>query len=73
MDQEDVLEVLEKLYDCTGKFSATKEELEDAVEIDLYINWEVYCGCAEDIQSIELLHREGLKELNQKFVEESYQ
>lgn len=73
IDQTDVLEVLKKYYDCTGNFSVVKEDKRKAKEINLYLNWEQFCGCAEKIQSIESLHREGMNELLYKFVEDFYQ
>jgi hypothetical protein len=74
MDEEDLLEVLEKLYDCTGKFSCTKEEKKQAIEIDLYENWEIYCGqIAKRIMNMELLKRDGLNELLSKYAEKFYE
>lgn len=73
MDQKDVLEVLEKHYGCTGNFSIAKEDKKKAQEINLYHNWEIYCGKAEDIQNIASLRRDGMKELLAKFVESFYQ
>lgn len=73
MDQKDMLEVLENYYDCTGNFSIAKEDKKKAIEIDLYENWEIYCGLADRIQNIELMHHNGMRELLGKFVESFYQ
>lgn len=73
MDQTDVIKVLEQFYDCSGTFSAAKEDKRKAVEIDLYENWEIYCGLAGDIQDIDLLRRDGMKEVLGEFVELFYQ
>ncbi|WP_063562920.1 hypothetical protein [Paenibacillus sp. O199] len=71
MSQEDVLKVLENLYECSGTFSSTKDEKRKAIEVDLYQNWEIYCGLANDIQDIELLKRaemnETLKDIVKQF------
>ncbi|MGM1044756.1 MAG: hypothetical protein ACQEXX_01280 [Bacillota bacterium] len=73
MDQTDVLKVLEQFYDSSGTFSTDKQAKKKAIEIDLYENWEIYCGLADEIQNIELLKREGLNELLNEFVESFYQ
>ncbi|PZT57362.1 hypothetical protein [Paenibacillus silvae] len=72
MGQEDVLKVLEKFYGCSGTFSVSKEEKKSGIKIDLYENWEIYCGLANDIQNIKTLKREGMNDLLSEFVEEFY-
>ncbi|WP_342423098.1 hypothetical protein [Paenibacillus sp. FSL E2-0178] len=70
MDQEDVIKVLERFYGC--KELETPDRI-SYYEVDLYENWEMFCGTADQIQSIELLKREGLNEVLAEFVEVFYQ
>lgn len=72
MSEEDILNVLEQYYDCTGSFSISRNEKKKAVEVDLYENWEYYCGEAVRIQKIESLKREGLTEQLKQYVESFY-
>lgn len=57
MDQADVIEVLTKLYGC----EASSEKLENAYEIDLFLNWEMWAS--SDVLSIPALKRDGLTEI----------
>lgn len=61
VDQEEVAEVLSKLYGAT--MLDDDGECPDAVEIDQYINWERYCGIAEEIEKIEEFQREELNSM----------
>jgi hypothetical protein len=70
MDQENVIKVLEKFYGCKELETPNRTSY---YEVDLYENWEMFCGTADQIQSLELLKREGLKELLMEFVEAFYQ
>ncbi|MDR6779495.1 hypothetical protein J2W98_003775 [Paenibacillus peoriae] len=69
MDQEDVIKVLEQFYEC----KAIKKQINAHYGVDLYENWEIYCGLADRVQSVKLLKRNGLTELLNKFVEGFYQ
>lgn len=64
MDQTDVIEVLTKLYNC----EKSDKPLDDAYEIDLYLNWEQWVAVSSDVQSVLLFKRENLTELLQQII-----
>lgn len=64
MDQAEVIEILEEFYDCK-KIKRVK-----ATEVDLYENWEYFCG--SDIQSVDCLKRERMEDYFNKYIEEFY-
>lgn len=63
MEQHHVIEALEKYYGCTRGGN------EPAQELDLYIDWEWFCGT--ELQKAECLKREGMTELLQTFILQS--
>lgn len=65
IDQEEVIEILEKFYDCK-KIKRTR-----AAQVDLYLNWEYFCG--SDVQSVDCLKRIGMDEYFNKYVAEFYE
>lgn len=65
IDQTEVIEILEKFYDCKQSQQST------AAEIDLYENWEYFCG--SDVQSVECLKRDGMNDYFKKYVENFYE
>lgn len=67
MDESEVIEILEKFYECRSSFSAVKEEVKKAKAIDLYINWESHCG--SKVQTVEFLERDGMKVMLQEYVD----
>ncbi|MCM3273978.1 hypothetical protein [Paenibacillus elgii] len=64
MDQTDVIEILEKFYECK------KVKRAKAIKVDLYYNWECFCGSG--LQSVECLKRSGMNEFFNKFIKEFY-
>ncbi|MBU7316029.1 hypothetical protein [Paenibacillus oleatilyticus] len=62
MDQTDVIEILEKFYECKS-VKRTK-----ANQVDLYLNWEYFCG--SQLQIVECLKRDGMNEYFQKYIDE---
>ena len=60
LDQDDIIEVLEKLYDCK-KVSAL--EVKSYQKIDLYLNWELFCGAYDEIRSIDHFKIDGIVEI----------
>lgn len=65
MDQDEIIEALVKFYDCEKLILPS----EDYQEINLYINWEQFCGYAEGIQSIKMFKRDGLTELLKAYID----
>lgn len=64
MDQCDVIEVLKALYGC----EPIQESLPEATEIDLYLNWEIWCGVSDRVQALSYLGHEQLKSMLQGFI-----
>lgn len=64
-DQTEVISILKQFY------NAQDSKRSKSVHIDLYYNWEKWCGATEEIQNIEPFHREGLKEALLKLHDES--
>lgn len=71
MDQTDIIEVLETLYDCNSSFSVERKDIKKAKIVDLYINWESHCGSG--VQEVEVLKRDGMNKYFEKFIEDFYQ
>lgn len=71
MDQIEIIELLEKFYDCIANPSADLREMAEAKEVDLYCNWEYHCG--SDVQAIYYLRREGMENYFKKYIEEFYE
>lgn len=67
MDEREVIEILEKFYDCRSSFSADKGEVKKAQGIDLYINWETHCG--SNVQSVNSLQRNGMEKYFKRYIE----
>lgn len=69
MSQEDIVKALEQLYECKAIETPRAGRY---YKVDLYENWEIYCGQAGEVQKIETLKREGLRDLLEEFVESFY-
>lgn len=65
MDQTEMVEILCELYDC----EAFQEPILVAEEIDLYLNWEEWCGLAEEVQSLSVFSKERLTGMLQKNID----
>lgn len=57
MDQTEVIYILKEFYNA-----ADSKRGKNMTHIDLYWNWEKWCGAARELQSVELFKRDGLKE-----------
>lgn len=56
--QEDAVPILCELYNI----KQIEETDNINVEIDLYENWEKWCGFSREIENMNILHRDGLQE-----------
>ncbi|MFC5402352.1 hypothetical protein [Cohnella soli] len=65
MDQADIIDVLKELYDC----EPSQDPLPDAAEIDLYLNWEIWCGVGDRVQALEYLGHDRLNGILQGFID----
>lgn len=65
MDQSEVAVVLVQLYGC----ELSETPITDAQKIDLYLNWEEWCGLAREVQSIKLFKNERLSGMLQGFID----
>lgn len=67
MDEREVIEILERFYDCRSSFSADKGDVKKAQGIDLYINWETHCG--SNVQSVSSLQRNGMDKYFKRYID----
>ncbi|ATF13583.1 hypothetical protein A616_16835 [Brevibacillus brevis X23] len=56
MDQTEAIAILKDFY------SVQECKRSKSTQIDLYYNWEWWCGVAEQLSGVKLFHREGLVE-----------
>ncbi len=66
LDQDEIIEVLEKLYGC--KRVNTIED-KSYYKIDLYINWEQFCGVMGEIENIEQIKNHGIEEILTPYID----
>ncbi|QHW35554.1 hypothetical protein GZH47_32225 (plasmid) [Paenibacillus rhizovicinus] len=66
MDQTDVAGVLTQLYGC----HVSETPLAKPVEIDLYLNWEEWCGVADQVSALQVFQNERLREVLQKYIDD---
>ncbi|QNR65402.1 hypothetical protein IAQ67_16030 [Paenibacillus peoriae] len=67
MDESEVIEILEKFYDCSSTFSADNGDVKTAQNINLYINWETHCG--SNVQTVNSLKRKGMDKYFIRYVD----
>ena len=66
MSQSELMSIVADLYGEVGIHSKTEE----TKEIDLYVNWETWCSCAEEVQKIELFKRTELSDRLESIINE---
>ncbi|MBT2759961.1 hypothetical protein [Paenibacillus sp. ISL-20] len=69
MSQDEVIEILEKFYDCKKIERPTSGTY---YNVDLYYSREMFCGSDTNLEEIELLQRVGMDTCFKKYVGEFY-
>lgn len=68
MDQEDIQRIIKEIYSESKKKDNVYNMDLTPCEIDLYINWEWWCGRADQVMNIELFHNQKLKTMLEEIV-----
>lgn len=71
MDQEEIRSIIKTLYIDTQPNRNVNNLNPVPYEIDLYINWERFCGKADKVMAISLFYQERMKELLKYHIEKS--